>query len=157
LFAGCGGLSYGLESSQCIEVKWAIEQDATAVKSYTLAHPEARVFNANVLDPLKVIEKRMSLPPDLKRYTTIFPDMNTRPIEEVLDMRVEQKDFQFKIRYRARTPEEETTEDVTDGVWVTKDDCDHHDKGTISLFLVFGVFYVRWTQIRPFSARLYPK
>ncbi|XP_051145037.1 DNA (cytosine-5)-methyltransferase 1B-like [Andrographis paniculata] len=51
IFAGCGGLSEGLQQSGVSLTKWAIEYDAAAGDAFKLNHPEATVFvnNCNVI------------------------------------------------------------------------------------------------------------
>ncbi|CAH9125545.1 unnamed protein product [Cuscuta epithymum] len=41
IFAGCGGLSEGLEKSGVSVTKWAIESEETAAESFKLNHPDA--------------------------------------------------------------------------------------------------------------------
>lgn len=45
VFAGCGGLSEGLHQSGVAEVKWAIENDASAAKAYRLNNPHVKIFS----------------------------------------------------------------------------------------------------------------
>lgn len=51
IFAGCGGLSEGLQQSGCTETKWAIEYEHPAAEAFKLNHPHAHVFchNCNVI------------------------------------------------------------------------------------------------------------
>ncbi|XP_021731440.1 DNA (cytosine-5)-methyltransferase 1A-like [Chenopodium quinoa] len=51
IFAGCGGLSEGLEKSGVSQTKWAIEYEEPAGEAFKLNHPEASVFinNCNVI------------------------------------------------------------------------------------------------------------
>lgn len=51
IFAGCGGLSHGLQQSGVSNTKWAIEYDEAAGEAFKLNHPEALVFvnNCNVI------------------------------------------------------------------------------------------------------------
>ncbi|XP_057806538.1 DNA (cytosine-5)-methyltransferase 1B-like [Salvia miltiorrhiza] len=51
IFAGCGGLSEGLEQSGTSLTKWAIEYDAAAGDAFKLNHPGSLVFvnNCNVI------------------------------------------------------------------------------------------------------------
>ncbi|XP_073138246.1 DNA (cytosine-5)-methyltransferase 1B-like [Henckelia pumila] len=51
IFAGCGGLSEGLQQSGVSFTKWAIEYDEAAGDAFKLNHPEASVFvsNCNVI------------------------------------------------------------------------------------------------------------
>ncbi|XP_057863874.2 DNA (cytosine-5)-methyltransferase 1B [Cryptomeria japonica] len=51
IFAGCGGLSEGLEKSGASFTKWAIEYEEPAAEAFKLNHPEAEVFcqNCNVI------------------------------------------------------------------------------------------------------------
>ncbi|XP_059064821.1 DNA (cytosine-5)-methyltransferase 1B-like [Cryptomeria japonica] len=51
IFAGCGGLSEGLEKSGACFTKWAIEYEEPAAEAFKLNHPEAEVFcqNCNVI------------------------------------------------------------------------------------------------------------
>lgn len=51
IFAGCGGLSHGLQKSGASFTKWAIEYDQAAAEAFKLNHPEAEVFcqNCNVI------------------------------------------------------------------------------------------------------------
>jgi len=44
IFAGCGGLSEGLQQSGCTETKWAIEYEHPAAEAFKLNHPQAHVF-----------------------------------------------------------------------------------------------------------------
>ena len=37
LFAGCGGLSHGLERSGCAKVEWAVEIDGAAAESFQVS------------------------------------------------------------------------------------------------------------------------
>lgn len=51
IFAGCGGLSEGLEKSGVSQTKWAIEYEEPAGEAFKLNHPGASVFinNCNVI------------------------------------------------------------------------------------------------------------
>ncbi|XP_006847211.2 DNA (cytosine-5)-methyltransferase 1B [Amborella trichopoda] len=51
IFAGCGGLSEGLQKSGVGFTKWAIEYEEPAAEAFKLNHPEAHVFcdNCNVI------------------------------------------------------------------------------------------------------------
>ncbi|KAI4297130.1 hypothetical protein L6164_037034 [Bauhinia variegata] len=51
IFAGCGGLSHGLQQSGLSLTKWAIEYEEPAGKAFNLNHPEALMFikNCNVI------------------------------------------------------------------------------------------------------------
>ncbi|KAK1311398.1 DNA (cytosine-5)-methyltransferase 1B [Acorus calamus] len=51
IFAGCGGLSEGLQKSGVSNTKWAIEYEEPAGEAFKLNHPEALVFinNCNVI------------------------------------------------------------------------------------------------------------
>ncbi|XXG86986.1 hypothetical protein AAC387_Pa11g1783 [Persea americana] len=51
IFAGCGGLSEGLQKSGVSFTKWAIEYDEPAAEAFSLNHPEALLFveNCNVI------------------------------------------------------------------------------------------------------------
>lgn len=51
IFAGCGGLSHGLQQSGVSLTKWAIEYEEPAAEAFKLNHPEAEVFcdNCNVI------------------------------------------------------------------------------------------------------------
>ncbi|KAJ4715071.1 DNA (cytosine-5)-methyltransferase [Melia azedarach] len=51
IFAGCGGLSEGLQQSGVLLTKWAIEFDEPAGEAFKLNHPESSVFisNCNVI------------------------------------------------------------------------------------------------------------
>ncbi|KNA19778.1 hypothetical protein SOVF_058430 [Spinacia oleracea] len=51
IFAGCGGLSEGLEQSGVSQTKWAIEYEEPAGEAFKLNHPGASVFinNCNVI------------------------------------------------------------------------------------------------------------
>ncbi|KAK7283728.1 hypothetical protein RIF29_13469 [Crotalaria pallida] len=51
IFAGCGGLSEGLQQSGIAQTKWAIEYEETAADAFKANHPEALVFvnNCNVI------------------------------------------------------------------------------------------------------------
>ncbi|KAH9315101.1 hypothetical protein KI387_023728, partial [Taxus chinensis] len=51
IFAGCGGLSEGLEKSGATFTKWAIEYEEPAAEAFKLNHPETEVFcqNCNVI------------------------------------------------------------------------------------------------------------
>ncbi|CAK9171993.1 unnamed protein product [Ilex paraguariensis] len=51
IFAGCGGLSEGLQQSGVSVTKWAIEYDEPAGEAFNLNHPEALTFidNCNVI------------------------------------------------------------------------------------------------------------
>ncbi|KAJ4900746.1 DNA (cytosine-5)-methyltransferase 1 [Raphanus sativus] len=51
IFAGCGGMSKGLEQSGVSETKWAIEYEEQAGQAFQQNHPESTVFvnNCNVL------------------------------------------------------------------------------------------------------------
>ncbi|KAJ8647391.1 hypothetical protein MRB53_000414 [Persea americana] len=51
IFAGCGGLSEGLQKSGVSFTKWAIEHDQAAADAFSLNHPEATLFveNCNVI------------------------------------------------------------------------------------------------------------
>ncbi|XP_025419403.1 DNA (cytosine-5)-methyltransferase 1-like [Sipha flava] len=45
IFAGCGGLSKGLEDSGLVVTKWAIESDDKAAAAFKLNNPDSTVFN----------------------------------------------------------------------------------------------------------------
>ncbi|KAJ1403962.1 S-adenosyl-L-methionine-dependent methyltransferase [Sesbania bispinosa] len=51
IFAGCGGLSEGLQKSGISLIKWAIEYEEPAAEAFKANHPEALVFvnNCNVI------------------------------------------------------------------------------------------------------------
>eukprot|EP01018_Ginkgo_biloba_P000890 Gb_34186 [translate_table: standard] len=51
IFAGCGGLSEGLQNSGVSFTKWAIEYEQPAAEAFKFNHPEAEVFcqNCNVI------------------------------------------------------------------------------------------------------------
>ncbi|AEE82708.1 Met2-type cytosine DNA-methyltransferase-like protein [Arabidopsis thaliana] len=51
IFAGCGGLSHGLEKAGVSNTKWAIEYEEPAGHAFKQNHPEATVFvdNCNVI------------------------------------------------------------------------------------------------------------
>ncbi|CAH8337110.1 unnamed protein product [Eruca vesicaria subsp. sativa] len=51
IFAGCGGLSQGLEQAGVSETKWAIEYEKPAGEAFRKNHPETKVFvdNCNVI------------------------------------------------------------------------------------------------------------
>ncbi|CAH8276765.1 unnamed protein product [Arabidopsis lyrata] len=51
IFAGCGGLSYGLEKAGVSDTKWAIEYEEPAAQAFKQNHPDATVFvdNCNVI------------------------------------------------------------------------------------------------------------
>ncbi|KAK9287513.1 hypothetical protein L1049_015934 [Liquidambar formosana] len=51
IFAGCGGLSEGLQQSGVSVTKWAIEYEEPAGEAFSLNHPEALMFinNCNVI------------------------------------------------------------------------------------------------------------
>ncbi|XP_022721306.1 DNA (cytosine-5)-methyltransferase 1B-like isoform X2 [Durio zibethinus] len=51
IFAGCGGLSEGLQKAGVSHTKWAIEYEEPAGEAFKLNHPEAMVFveNCNVI------------------------------------------------------------------------------------------------------------
>ncbi|XP_010472460.1 PREDICTED: DNA (cytosine-5)-methyltransferase 2-like [Camelina sativa] len=51
IFAGCGGLSYGLEKAGVSHTKWAIEYEEPAGQAFKQNHPESTVFvdNCNVI------------------------------------------------------------------------------------------------------------
>lgn len=48
LFVGVGGMSTGLELSDAIETKWAVEVALSAAKTFKLNHPKACVYNEDV-------------------------------------------------------------------------------------------------------------
>ncbi|XP_078430166.1 DNA (cytosine-5)-methyltransferase 1B-like [Wolffia australiana] len=58
IFAGCGGLSEGLERSGVSRTKWAIEYEEPAGEAFSLNHPRAKMFvnNCNVI--LKAIMEK---------------------------------------------------------------------------------------------------
>ncbi|XP_060534536.1 DNA (cytosine-5)-methyltransferase 1-like [Cylas formicarius] len=47
IYAGCGGLSNGLEKSGLVVTKWAIEKDKSASKSFRLNNPTATVIKGD--------------------------------------------------------------------------------------------------------------
>ncbi|CAD5327804.1 unnamed protein product [Arabidopsis thaliana] len=51
IFAGCGGLSYGLEKAGVSDTKWAIEYEEPAAQAFKQNHPKTTVFvdNCNVI------------------------------------------------------------------------------------------------------------
>ncbi|CAN6476016.1 unnamed protein product [Victoria cruziana] len=58
IFAGCGGLSEGLQQSGVSMTKWAIEYDDAAAEAFKLNHREAHVFNENCNVILRAIMER---------------------------------------------------------------------------------------------------
>ncbi|XP_046982569.1 DNA (cytosine-5)-methyltransferase 1-like [Schistocerca americana] len=44
IFAGCGGLSYGLQQSGVAEICWAIEKDVAAAEAFSHNHPHCTVL-----------------------------------------------------------------------------------------------------------------
>ncbi|KAF3791508.1 DNA cytosine-5-methyltransferase 1B [Nymphaea thermarum] len=58
IFAGCGGLSEGLQQSGVSMTKWAIEHDAAAAEAFKLNHREAQVFNEDCNVILREIMER---------------------------------------------------------------------------------------------------
>jgi predicted RNA methylase len=48
LFAGCGGLTWGLEASGLADCKWAVEWDEKAADSFRANFPNSKVFNEDV-------------------------------------------------------------------------------------------------------------
>ncbi|XP_065315323.1 DNA (cytosine-5)-methyltransferase 1-like [Gordionus sp. m RMFG-2023] len=55
IFAGCGGLSNGLELSGVCESHWAIENDIKAANSFRVNHPKATVYTQNCNKLLRMI------------------------------------------------------------------------------------------------------
>ena len=51
IFAGCGGLSWGLKQAGIADPRWAVECVEPAAKAYSLNEPQCTVFNedCNVL------------------------------------------------------------------------------------------------------------
>ncbi|CAA7026008.1 unnamed protein product [Microthlaspi erraticum] len=51
IFAGCGGMSWGLEQAGVTQTKWAIEYEEPAGQAFKQNHPESTVFvnNCNVI------------------------------------------------------------------------------------------------------------
>ena len=51
IFAGCGGLSWGLKQAGIADPQWAVECVEEAAKAYSLNEPQCTVFNedCNVL------------------------------------------------------------------------------------------------------------
>ncbi|KAJ7541010.1 hypothetical protein O6H91_10G041100 [Diphasiastrum complanatum] len=51
IFAGCGGLSEGLQQSGVTDTRWAIEYEHPAAEAFKVNHPKAEVFceNCNVI------------------------------------------------------------------------------------------------------------
>ncbi|CAH2044605.1 unnamed protein product, partial [Thlaspi arvense] len=51
IFAGCGGLTHGLDRAGATETKWAIEFEETAGEAFKINHPKTTVFvdNCNVI------------------------------------------------------------------------------------------------------------
>ncbi|XP_068639669.1 DNA (cytosine-5)-methyltransferase 1B-like isoform X2 [Aristolochia californica] len=58
IFAGCGGLSEGLQNSGVSVTKWAIEYDEPAADAFKLNHPDALVFNDNCNVILRAIMEK---------------------------------------------------------------------------------------------------
>ncbi|KAG9441621.1 hypothetical protein H6P81_017475 [Aristolochia fimbriata] len=58
IFAGCGGLSEGLQHSGVTKTKWAIEYDEPAANAFKLNHPDALVFNDNCNVILRAIMEK---------------------------------------------------------------------------------------------------
>ncbi|KIY73204.1 S-adenosyl-L-methionine-dependent methyltransferase [Cylindrobasidium torrendii FP15055 ss-10] len=52
LYAGCGGLGTGLELTGLFDVKWAVEWDESAAKTYMNMHPKTLVYCCDVVGPL---------------------------------------------------------------------------------------------------------
>ncbi|CEH15499.1 DNMT1, dcm [Ceraceosorus bombacis] len=52
LFSGAGGLGLGFAQSEIAECRWAIEQDVCAAKTFSAAHPGARVYAGDANDAL---------------------------------------------------------------------------------------------------------
>ena len=55
VFAGCGGLSIGLEQSGVARVKWGIEWEPSAAEAFQKNHPDAFVTNRDVNIVLKEV------------------------------------------------------------------------------------------------------
>lgn len=53
LFAGAGGMSLGAEMAG-INVKYAVEKDVSAAKTYALNHPNTNVYNGDIADVHKI-------------------------------------------------------------------------------------------------------
>ncbi|XP_031487104.1 uncharacterized protein LOC116255425 isoform X2 [Nymphaea colorata] len=64
IFAGCGGLSEGLQQSGVSMTKWAIEHDAAAAEAFKLNHKEAQVFNedCNVILRFQNVNRGLEAP-----------------------------------------------------------------------------------------------
>jgi DNA (cytosine-5)-methyltransferase 1 len=54
LFAGCGGLSIGLKHAG-LDVKWANEIDAGAAATYSLNHPQSKLYREDAVELLSAI------------------------------------------------------------------------------------------------------
>ena len=55
IFAGCGGLSYGLEMSGVAKIKWGIEVEDSFAMAFQQNHPDSRVLAMNVNDVLSLL------------------------------------------------------------------------------------------------------
>ncbi|CAG9759633.1 unnamed protein product [Ceutorhynchus assimilis] len=66
IYAGCGGLTNGLEQSGCIETKWAIEYDSDTADAFKLNHPTAKVLARDCNDVLNLLisgkQSKLGLP-----------------------------------------------------------------------------------------------
>ncbi|KXS18025.1 hypothetical protein M427DRAFT_54236 [Gonapodya prolifera JEL478] len=68
LFAGCGGLTCGLEMSGAIETLWAVECDVAAAMTFKKNFPHATVYNQDINVLLERVWKRDKLQdPDSKK------------------------------------------------------------------------------------------
>ncbi|CAK5277299.1 unnamed protein product [Mycena citricolor] len=65
VFAGAGGLSLGLEEGKGIEIKWAVELDASAAKTFAANHTASAVLCVDIKKLLRyVVDRRDHKSPD---------------------------------------------------------------------------------------------
>jgi hypothetical protein len=56
LFAGCGGLTRGLEDSGVVKCKWAVELDLAAARTFKKNFPQAVVFKSDLRNWFKKVQ-----------------------------------------------------------------------------------------------------
>lgn len=67
IFAGCGGLSAGLEQAGVAECRWALEVDGAAAKSFQKNHPQVTVFREDCREVLRLARKGVARDGSLQR------------------------------------------------------------------------------------------
>ncbi|XAR69644.1 DNA (cytosine-5-)-methyltransferase [Bertholletia excelsa] len=92
IFAGCGGLSEGLQQSGVSVTKWAIEYEEAAGEAFKLNHPESLVFinNCNVIlravmEKCGEVDDCISTPEAAELAASLGEEVNNLPLPGQVD------------------------------------------------------------------------